>query len=318
MRRVVRDEQAVRSASTTVDSEVVAERRHLMALAFRMLGTVAEAEDAVQESYARWYRLSPAERGAIESPRAWLTRVASRVCLDMLSSARARRERYVGPWLPEPVPPEAFALPRDSDADPLDRVTLDDSVSSALLVVLESMTPAERVVFVLHEVFAVPFEEIARTVGRSTAACRQLASSARRRVQGSPSRAVSRAEHDRVVRAFAAATRTGELGRLVSVLDAEVVLRSDGGGVVSAARNPVFGPDRVARFLLGVSRKRPHVEVLEQETPDGLGFAMWLEGRIIGIVTLDVVGGAVTEVRMTVNPEKLSLWNSPDSREDRR
>jgi RNA polymerase sigma factor (sigma-70 family) len=152
--------------------DVAGERGHLMSIAYRMLGTVAEAEDAVQEAYARWYRLSEPEREAIEAPAGWLTRVTSRICLDMLGSARARHESYVGPWLPEPVPPAAFPL-----ADPLNQVTLDDTVSSALLVVLESMTAAERVVFVLHDVFAVPYAEIAQTVSRSPEACRQLAAS---------------------------------------------------------------------------------------------------------------------------------------------
>lgn len=287
------------------DEEAVGERRHLMSLAFRMLGTIAEAEDAVQETYARWFRLAPEERAAIESPRGWLTRVAGRVCLDLLGSARARHERYVGPWLPEPVPTTAF----DAVADPLDRVTLDDTVSSALLMVLESMTPAERVVFVLHDVFAVPFPEIADAVGRSAAACRQLATAARRRVRDSPTRRVSRAEHDAAVAAFAAATRSGDLARLIAVLDPEVMLRSDGGGVVSAARRALLGADNVARFIFGVVQKRPEVAVLEQETNDGLGFAMWEEGRIIGVVTLETRAGLVSDIKMVMNPAKLSLWN---------
>lgn len=287
--------------------EVLGERRHLVSLAFRMLGTVAEAEDAVQETYVRWYRLSQAERDAIEVPRAWLTRVASRVCLNVLDSAPRRRERYVGPWLPEPVP--AFAFPAPTGADPLDRVTLDDSVSTALLVVLESMTPAERVAFVLHDVFAMPFAEIAEIVGRTPAACRQLATSARRRVQQNRSRRATRAEHDTVVAAFAAAARTGDIGGLISVLDPDVVLRSDGGGVVRAARNPVTGADPVARFLFGTLRKSPGTVVLDQETPDGMGFAMWDEGRIIGVATLEVSHGLVTDVRLMMNPGKLTLWN---------
>ncbi len=294
------------AAEGTIDDAAIGERRHLVSLAFRMLGTIAEAEDAVQETYIRWYRLTPGQREAIESPRAWLTRAAGRVCLDMLSSARARREQYVGEWLPEPVPIAAFAEP---SPDPLDRVTLDDTVSSALLMVLESMTPAERVAFVLHDVFAVPFEEIAETVGRSPAACRQLATSARRRIHEAPIRTVTRQEHDRVVQAFAAATASGDLALLVSVLDENVVLRSDGGGLVSAARNAVFGPDRVGRFILGVQQKRPWVETLPIETNDGLGFAMWEEGRIIGVITFEALGGLITDVKMMVNPDKLSLWN---------
>lgn len=289
-----------------VGAELIGERRHLLSLAFRMLGTVAEAEDAVQETYIRWYRLDQAERDAIMVPRAWLTRAASRICLDMLGSARARRERYVGPWLPEPVPTAAFAA---TAIDPLDQVTLDDSVSTALLVVLEAMTPAERVTFVLHDVFALPFPEIAQIVGRTPAACRQLAVSARARVQKSPARTVPRGEHDRVVRAFAAASQSGDLRTLISVLDPEVVLDSDGGGRVSAARNPVHGADRVARFILGLLSKPSGIEVLEQETNDGLGFALWYEGRITGVVTLEVQGGRITKVRMVLNPEKLSLWN---------
>jgi len=290
-------------------AEVLVERRHLVSLAFRMLGTVAEAEDAVQETYIRWYRLTQDERDAIEVPRAWLTRVASRVCLNVLDSARWRRERYVGPWLPEPVPAYAFPAGSDTAEDPLERVTLDDSVSTALLVVLESMTPAERVAFVLHDVFALPFGEIAEIVGRTPAACRQLATSARGRVQENRSRRVPRAQHDEVVRAFADAARAGDIAGLVTVLDPDVVLRSDGGGIVTAARNPVLGANKVARFLFGVLRKDPRAVVLEQETPDGLGFALWDEGRIIGIVTLEVVAGLVADVRLMVNPSKLTLWN---------
>lgn len=290
-------------------AEVLGERQHLVSLAFRMLGTVAEAEDAVQETYIRWYRLSQSERDAIEVPRAWLTRVASRVCLNVLDSARRRRERYVGPWLPEPVPTYAFPAATDAAVDPLERVTLDESISTALLVVLEAMTPAERVSFVLHDVFAMPFDEIAEIVGRSPAACRQLATSARRRVQQSRSRRVSRAEHDEVVKAFAAAARTGDIASLITVLDPDVVLRSDGGGIVTAARNPVYGADKVARFLFGALQKNPKATVLDQETPDGLGFALWDEGRIIGVVTLDVVAGLVTDMRLMMNPDKLTLWN---------
>ena len=157
--------------------ELLDERSHLMNLAVRMLGSANDAEDVVQQTYVRWFQLSDDERAAIERPRAWLTTVASRICLNILDSARARRERYVGEWLPEPLPTATDAATASAPAiDPLDRITLDDSVSMALLVVLESLTPAERVAFVLHEVFAVPFAEIAEIVGRSPDATRQLAS----------------------------------------------------------------------------------------------------------------------------------------------
>ena len=165
---------------------VMAERGRLIGLAYRLLGSLAEAEDAVQEAYARWYALTPDQQDAIGSPAAWLTTVASRICLDLLGSARARRERYVGQWIPEPLPgPAAWASTRPA-ADPADRVTLDESVSMAFLVVLESMTPAQRVTFILHDVFAYPFTDVAQIVGRTPAACRQLATSARRRDSHGP------------------------------------------------------------------------------------------------------------------------------------
>lgn len=284
-----------------------AERRGLLALAYRMLGTVADAEDAVQETYVRWYRLSETGRAAIRNPAAWLTRVASRICLDMLGSARARRERYVGEWLPEPVPagsPIASAVP----LDPLDRVTLDDSVSTALLVVLESLTPAERVAFVLHDVFGVPFSEIAEAVGRTADAARQLASQARRKVRDGRTGAATRAEHDALAQAFAAATAGGDLAALVAVLDPDVVLRADGGGLVSAARKPVFGADRVARFLLGLPHLLPAATVEPTLTGDGLAFLVRVEGRADAVISLAVAGGRITDVFIVRNPDKLTLW----------
>src|SRR5262249_36166929 len=169
-------------------SAIMSERRRLINLAYRLLGSLAEAEDAVQETYARWHALSPQQREAIESPGAWLTTVASRICLDLLGSARARRERYVGEWLPEPLPERSEWITERPDripTDPADRVTLDESVSMAFLVVLESMTPAERVALILHDVFRYSFAEVAEIVGRSPAACRQLASAARRRIRAS-------------------------------------------------------------------------------------------------------------------------------------
>jgi RNA polymerase sigma factor (sigma-70 family) len=178
---------------------IMSERRQLINLAYRLLGSLAEAEDVVQETYARWYALSPQQRDAIDSPGAWLTTVASRICLELLGSARARRERYVGEWIPEPVPGATEWIDGRSGGatDPADRVTLDESITMAFLVVLDSMTPAERVAFVLHDVFRYSFAEVAEIVGRTPAACRQLASSARRRVrtaQAPPAPAAQRAD----------------------------------------------------------------------------------------------------------------------------
>jgi RNA polymerase sigma-70 factor (ECF subfamily) len=287
--------------------DVDGERGNLLAVCYRMLGTVADAEDAVQETYVRWLRLSEEERAGIRNPGAWLTRVASRVCLDMLGSARARRERYVGEWLPEPVPGDS-PLASPAPVDPIDRVTLDDSVSMALLVVLDSLTPAERVAFVLHDVFGVPFGEIAETVGRTPDAVRQLASQARRHVREQRAGAATREQHDAVARAFAAATTTGDLQALVSVLDPDVVLRSDGGGRVSAARRPVVGADRVGRFLLGLPRLVPDGVLTTVDTPDGLGFLATVDGRPSAVFSLQVRDGRITDLYVMRNPDKLTQW----------
>jgi RNA polymerase sigma factor (sigma-70 family) len=191
---------------------VMSERRRLVNLAYRLLGSLAEAEDAVQETYARWYAMSGQQQEAIESPGAWLTTVASRICLDLLGSARARRKRYVGEWIPEPLPDPAewfSGRPGGTTADPADRVTLDESVSMAFLVVLESMTPAQRVALILHDVFGYPFAEVAQITGRTPAACRQLASSARRRTRASQAAAAPAARQAALVRDFKRAWEAG-------------------------------------------------------------------------------------------------------------
>jgi RNA polymerase sigma-70 factor (ECF subfamily) len=298
-------------------AEVVAQRRHLLSLAYRMLGTLAEAEDAVQETYLRWYRMTDAERAAVVHPERWLTRVASRVCLDVLGSARYRRERYVGEWLPEPVPADLFSRTVSGRVavDPVEQVTLDESVSTAVLVVMEAMTPAERVAFVLHDVFGLPFPEIAEVVDRTPAAVRQLASSARRRVREHDPVGGDRHEHDRVVRAFVRAAGTGDLAALAALLDPSVALRSDGGGVVSAARRPVLGVDEVARFLLGIVRKNPGMDVAEVLTGDGLAYRFRDGPALRALLNLRVRDGLVTDVWIQLNPGKLGSWvATPDQR----
>lgn len=288
-------------------AEVTAERSHLLALAYRMLGTLADAEEAVQETYVRWYRMDPRDRAAVVSPRAWLTRAAGRVCLDALGSARARRERYVGEWLPEPLPggvPIAGAAP----ADPADRATLDEAVGGALLVVLETLTPAERVAFVLHDVFGLPFADIAEAVGRTPAACRQLATSARRKVHAHRALGTAPSEHAAVTRAFADAAAGGDLAALVALLDPGVELRSDGGGVVSAARRPVLGAEHVSRFLAGIMAKNPGARLEAGESVDGPVLLFRDAGRVRGVVSLGVADGAVVDIWIVMNPDKLGAW----------
>src|SRR5215510_643999 len=222
---------------------IMSERRRLINLAYRLLGSIAEAEDVVQETYTRWYGMSREQQEAIESPGAWLTTVAGRICLDLLGSARARRERYVGEWLPEPLPDPAEWIsgrPGSAAADPADRVTLDESVSMAFLVVLDSMTPAERVAFVLHDVFRYSFAEVADIVGRTQAACRQLASSARRRIRASQANPTSTAaQHADLVRSFKRAWEAKDIVALIGLLDPDATAIADGGGVVSATLRPV-------------------------------------------------------------------------------
>ncbi|MFD3308979.1 RNA polymerase sigma factor SigJ [Streptomyces sp. NPDC058694] len=295
---------------------LMAERRRLLNLGYRMLGSVQDAEDVVQETYTRWYALSESQQRAIVTPLAWLTRVASRICLDQLASARVRRERYTGEWLPEPVRggttwTSAAGAGRTSATggdDPADRITLDESVSMGMLVVLDSVTPAERVAFVLHDVFGTPFTEIAETVGRSPAACRQLASSARRRLAERRPVGGTTTEHRQVVSAFREACETGDLDSLVALLDPAVESRSDGGGKVRAALRPVTGADKVARFLLGLLRREPDVELVEEDINGTPGLTVAIAGTTIAVLAADVRDGLITDLWLVVNPDKLHAW----------
>ncbi|MFI6771127.1 RNA polymerase sigma factor SigJ [Streptomyces sp. NPDC050355] len=291
------------------------QRGRLWAIAYRIMGTVTDADDAVQETWLRWQALP--DEPPVASPRGFLTTVVSRICYDLLGSARARRETYVGPWLPEPLLAGAGAggarLPGPEgagDHGPEDRVTLDESVGMALLTVLERLTPAERTSFILHDVFAVPFPEIAEAVGRTPDSVRQLASRARKRVRAeAPRRTVDRAEHRRTVEAFLAAVVGGDLDALLAVLDPEVVWRSDGGGKVSAARRPVLGREKVARYARGLVLRGSELGPIRAELVDvngatGLVFAD-AAGRQAGVFAFTVHDGRIIEVDAVINPDKL-------------
>ena len=294
---------------------IVRERRQLTNLAYRLLGSLAEAEDAVQETCARWYALTPGQRGGIAAPGAWLSTVTSRICLDQLGSARARRERYVGPWIPEPVPgPAGWASTSSSTstsgapADPADRITLDESVSMAFLVVLESMTPAERVAFILHDVFGYPFAEIARIVGRTPAACRQLASSGRRRSRTAHRPAAPAARQAALVRDFSNAWQASDIAALVALLDPAAIMTSDGGGQATAARSPVEGAEKVGRFLAGIATRAPGLTIAERTVNGQPGLIARRGGVIVTVVAFHVEGDRIRRIWAIRNPAKLRPW----------
>ena len=261
-----RSEGSGDAGSGPPDPAIMNERRQLTNVAYRLLGSLSDAEDAVQEAYIRWYAMSEARRSAINSPGAWLTKVTSRICLDMLDSARSRREHYVGHWIPEPVPERAEWVGRAREGvatgDPADRVTLDESISMAFLVVLESMTPAERVAFILRDVFHFPFSDIAEITGRTPGACRQLAFSARRRVDAAQPSATPTAEQARIVRDFKQAWEAMDIQALLGLLDPDAVAVGDGGGIARAALEPLTGSGQIARAYaefvrLGNRRNNP-------------------------------------------------------------
>ncbi|MCW2880228.1 MAG: polymerase sigma-70 factor, subfamily [Sphaerisporangium sp.] len=290
---------------------IFSERATLMNIAFRMLGSTHDAEDIVQEAYARWYAMSDEAQRAIESPTAWLVRVTSRVCLDYLASARVRRERYAGEWLPEPLPDHASwnstATPHQA-SDPADRVTLDESVSMSMLVVLESVTPAERVAFILHDVFKMPFAEIADIVGRTPATCRQLAASARRHIQSNRHQAVAPDQHRSIVSAFKNACGTGDFDTLIDLLDPHVSVRSDGGGKVRAALRPILGREKTARFFLGLLRREFGQEITEENVNGRPGLAAHLDGKVVAVIATEARDGRITDIWIMLNPDKLRAW----------
>ncbi|MEV7025769.1 RNA polymerase sigma factor SigJ [Kitasatospora sp. NPDC093558] len=281
---------------------IAGERHQLVNVAYRLLGSLAESEDAVQEAYARWYALPGGRRDEIVSPGAWLTTVTGRICLDVLGSARARRERYVGVWLPEPLPERGGG--RESLAD---QIVLDESVAMAFLVVLESMTPAERVAFVLHDVFRYPFAEIAGVLGRTPAACKQLAASARRRVGTTPIRGTAAGQAD-TVRRVKEAWENKDVPALVAVLDPAAVMTADGGGMVGTVLRPVEGGARIARYMLAIADMAPGLELLERSVNGAPGLMARRGGVVVTVAAFDVADGRVTRIWAVRNPEKLRPW----------
>jgi RNA polymerase sigma factor (sigma-70 family) len=292
---------------------IMSERRQLINLTYRLLGSLAEAEDAVQETCARWYAMTGQQQDAIESPAAWLTTVASRICLNLLGSARARRETYVGDWIPEPLPERTEQLTGQpgATADPADRITLDESVNMAFLVVLESMTPAERVAFILHDVFGYPFAEVAQIVGRTPAACRQLASSARRRIRAAQAPAAPTARQADLIRAFKQAWEAKDINALIGLLDPGATAIADGGGLVTAFLQPIEGGEQIARAWVEIANRTPsNMTYLERTVNGQPGLVAQQDGRTVTVFAFDVAGDQIKHIWVVRNPEKLRPWTT--------
>ncbi|MFI0481841.1 RNA polymerase sigma factor SigJ [Actinomadura sp. 9N215] len=281
------------------------ERARLVRVAYATLGSLAEAEDCVQEAWLRLRGLD--DPGEIRDLQAWLVRTVGRLALDALGSARARRERYVGTWLPEPLVGDATPA-----ADPADRVTMDEQVSMAMLVVMESLSPAERTAFLLHDVFGVPFEEVAEVVGRSTVAVRQLASRARRHVaEGRPRFPPTPDEQRALVTAFLSACKNGDLDGLMELLAPEVVLRGDGGGKVGTVPRIMRGADEVAAALLAFSGAAPRADLRVTTVNGAPGvLARGVDGHL-SVAAITVDGGRIVAVDVIRNPDKLTTVQEP-------
>jgi RNA polymerase sigma-70 factor, ECF subfamily len=271
-------------------------RPHLRSVAYRMLGSLSDADDALQEA---WLRLNRSDTESVDNLGGWLTTVVGRVCLDMLRSRRSRQEDSVRSWLPEPI------VSQDDETDPAQEPMIADSVGLALLIVLETLTPAERLAFVPHDMFGVPFEEIGPIVGRSPAAARQLPSRGRRRVQGAPTVPDADVAHQReLVAAFLAAARGGDFGALVAVLDPEVVFRIDRGATSRLARPPVAGAAAVARQVLSRgARFAPHARPALVNGEAGL--VVGPVGKPFAVVGFTIARGRIVAIDLIVDPEKL-------------
>ena len=275
-----------------------AHRSALTGLAYRMLGSRAEAEDVVQDAFLRWHA---ADRAAIEQPRGFLGTVVTRLCLDRMKSAQARREVYVGQWLPEPVVDEAL------DADNASELAHDLSV--ALMLVLERLSPLERASFLLHDVFGLDFAEVARALGRSEAACRQLAARARAHIEtGRPRFSASREEGRRLATAFTTALQSGDVATLTKYLAEDAVLYTDGGGKRAAALNPIYGADKILRFFAGIGAKNPALAMIElrSATINGLpGFVFREQDGSIDTMAFEHRDARIVAIYAVRNPDKL-------------
>jgi RNA polymerase sigma-70 factor (ECF subfamily) len=306
------DTRAAPDRSDPRADAVLAERRQLIDLAYRMLGSLSEAEDPVQEAFARWFAMPPEARAAVISPGAWLHTVVSRICLNVLTSARTRRVSYVGEWLPEPRPEAAAWVDgrRDGPGDPAERVTLDESTSMAFLVVLESLTPAERVAFILHDVYRYPFSEVAAIIGRTPAACRQLASSARHRLEAVQHPGPVEGARARVVADFKRAWEDHDIDGLIALLDPDATAIADGGGIVSAVLEPLNGAQTIARACVDIVKRAPRLTIIERKVNGQPGLVTVQDGTTVAVVAFGFVDQRIRRIWAVLNPAKLGAWTT--------
>ncbi len=277
-------------------------RGHLRGLAYRMLGSMSEADDVAQDAYLRWHKIGAKARAQIENPRAWLSKATTRLCLDRLKSARAQRETYVGPWLPEPV------IEAESAADPAETA---HDLTVAFLLLLERLSPLERAAFLLHDVFEMPFDQVADVLRRDSAAVRQLAARARKHIDaGKPRFDATSEEQQRISAAFLEAAGSGDPARLAHLLAADASLISDGGGKRAAALNPILGRDKVVAFVMGVHQKFPLPDGTEYRPSiiNGLpGFLVVLPGgEVDQTLSFEIVDGLIRHIYVVRNPDKLT------------
>ncbi len=273
-------------------------RSLLMSIAYRMLGSRADAEDAVQETFLRWQHARDED---VQTPRAYLATIVTRLCVDQLRSAQSRREVYVGPWLPEPVMTNGQKQPASS-------VELAESLTMAFLVLLESLSPLERAAFLLHEVFDYDYKETAGIIGKTEANCRQMIHRAKGHIASRHHRFdPTREDTERIANGFLEATQSGDVSRLMALFSGDAVLFSDGGGKVRAALNPIKGPDAIARFVVGVVRKNIPIDAIHEPTEfNGQpAFVTWIGGQPTTVTILDIRDGLIRNVFVVVNPEKL-------------
>ncbi|HKS29351.1 MAG TPA: RNA polymerase sigma-70 factor [Pyrinomonadaceae bacterium] len=278
-------------------------RRLLFSLAYRMLGSVADAEDMVQEAFLRWQAAADEE---IKAPKAYLSTIVTNLCINQLTSARVKREEYIGPWLPEP-------LLMDESQDPMRNIQMADSLSMAFMVLLESLTPTERACFLLREVFDYEYEEIAGIIGKSETNCRQMVSRARLHIrERRPRFDVSTEMKTRLMGQFMQACASGDLQGLMSLLAEDATLTSDGGGKVTAARKPIHGADHIARFLTGLVKKAgaERLSIRPTVVNGQPGFITYLNDHLMNVLSLDIVDNQIRAIYIVVNPDKLQSLKS--------